>query len=181
MSQFTMSDLKKTAHQMLKQVVQTRMQIRQMTLDDIPKAVHLVQQNYNAEDAKLAMWEMMAQLNGTKPQPIYFAAFIDGTMIGCLGISDSHMDTRVYEIFWVNVLKDYQKCGVGSKLVMHALIHAKERKSPLVILAAKTDVLEFYQQLGFSVMCHVETDESKDFIMKCRPEYALKMLRARQS
>lgn len=179
MSQFTMSDLKKTAHGMLKQVVQTRMQIRQMNLDDIPKAVHLVQQNYDAEDAKLAMWEMMAQLNGTKPQPVYFAAFIDGTMIGCLGISDSHMDTRVYEIFWVNVLPDYQRLGVGKKLVMLALAYAVESKATMVLLTVKEAKMEFYRRLGFVLVLPIEQEDSTDYLMKARPDWALKMLQGR--
>lgn len=174
-----MSDLKKTAHGMMRQVVQMRMQMREMTLDDVPQVVEIVKQNYDAESAKLAMWEMMAALNGTKPQPVYFVAVIDITIIGVIGICDSFMDTRVYEIFWVNVLPDYQKCGVGKKLVMEALLHAVKRNAAMVVLTAKEDVMEFYQHLGFTIMSGVDTDESKDWLMKCRPAWALKMFQGR--
>lgn len=157
-----------------KQQVATRLQLREMTVDDIPAVVEIVKQNYDVESAKLATWERMSATTGMKPQPVYFVALIADVIVGVLGIGDSFMDTRVYEIFWVNVLPEWQRTGVGKRLVKRALELAVERKCQLILFTAKESVVEFYQGLGFFILAPVETDESKDYLLKARPEWALK-------
>lgn len=160
-----------------KQQVITMLHTYEMKLDDVPAAVEIIRQNYSAEDARLAMWEIMNAMNGSKPQPVYFVAVIDKTIIGVLGICDSFMDTRVYEIFWVNVLPDWQGTGVGSKLVKRALQHAMEREAGGVMLTVRGGTADFYKRLGFATILSIPDGTEMDYMMHAYPKVALQHAR----
>ena len=57
---------------------------------------------------------------------------------------------RVGHIEDVSVKKEYQKMGLGSKLVMHATTVAKELGCVKIVLDCSDETMPFYEKLGYS-------------------------------
>jgi len=156
--------------------------IRRMEPRDISPVLSMIKQNWDEESETLAAKEIISAFAGATPQPIYFVAVLDTAIIGAIGICDSHMDTRIYEIFWVNVHPTWQDSGVGRLLVTHALEFADCEDAALVILTTKPKTLPFYQKLGFHILApsYPEKLLESDFLMQAKPREAVAFIAMRE-
>lgn len=156
--------------------------IRHLEPRDLTQVLDLIERNWDRDSANLAGKEITSALAGTKPQPVYFVAVMDTTVLGAIGISDSFMDTRIYEIFWVNVHPEWHDSGIGRRLVKQALEYADVHQASLVILTTKPKTLPFYKKLGFLHVtpnsAHVLVDD--DFLMQAQPRQALDFMATRE-
>lgn len=156
--------------------------VRHLEPRDLTSVLDLIERNWDRDSANLAGKEITSALAGAKPQPVYFVAVMGTTVLGAIGISDSFMDTRIYEIFWVNVHPEWHDSGIGRKLVKQALEYADVHQAHLVILTTKPKTLPFYKKLGF---LPVNQNFSQDFVdgdtlMQAQPRQALDFMATRE-
>src|SRR5687767_3394033 len=83
-----------------------------------------------------------------------FAALLNGKVVGTSAVSfvskdklDSSFD--VAGIFWVAVLPERRKGGIGSAITWAAVNEAKKRGSKLAVLSASSQGKSIYEKLGF--------------------------------
>ena len=90
-----------------------------------------------------------------------FAAQINGRIVGACVVRE--VENGKVEIFNIAVSSDYQKQGIGSKLLKYVLQKLSERNIEIVELGTGTFgyQLTFYQRFGFRVDAVV-----KDFFLK---------------
>lgn len=153
--------------------------IRPMEPKDLTPALKLIELNWDMGAVHLAQKEIIAALHGSKPQPVYYVAVSDNIVVGMIGICDSFMDTRLYEIFWVNVVPAWHGLGIGRMLVRRCLELALERDAALVLLACKISVAPFYTKLGFHIFSTNQSEHlvDQDYIMRAKPKAALDFIK----
>lgn len=139
-------------------------------IGDIPSAAGLVKENYGVEFAEIAAREMYSAIKGVFPQPIYFVAISGIYIVGLIGVSESAMNFRIFEVFWVNVKPSHQRIGIGKRLVLKALNYAFVNGSAeSVLLTAKEALLPFYSSVGFIPRGIIGHDNFDDNLMEAKP------------
>jgi len=87
------------------------------------------------------------------PNHIIYVAIADKKIIGSTTLLIEqkfiHDGGLVGHIEDVVVRKDYERKGIGIKLVTSMLEHAKEKNCYKTILDCKDDVKQFYEKIGF--------------------------------
>ena len=87
------------------------------------------------------------------PNHIIYVAITDKKIIGSTTLLIEqkfiHDGGLVGHIEDVVVRKDYERKGIGIKLVTSMLEHAKEKNCYKTILDCKDDVKQFYEKIGF--------------------------------
>jgi GNAT superfamily N-acetyltransferase len=116
----------------------------------IPKAVKIVEENYDFQTGFRASQEMMASFSSSVPCPVYLSAMHNNILVGIAAVSESFFNTHIYEIFWVNVLKSMQCKGVGRALIKSIIEHAwSQPNAKTIMLTANDDNEHFYNKFGF--------------------------------
>lgn len=117
------------------------MKIRQLKKSEINSAAHIIGINYSKTYERLAQTEMSAMFGKGPILPKYVVAEEKGKLIGVAGYIQSWMDYNIYQIFWVNVLPNYQRKGIGKQLVAKIISEIKKKKDAnLILLTADTAV-----------------------------------------
>lgn len=133
------------------------MHLRPLEKDDIPAAARIVGMNYNAKYESLSHKELAAMFSNMAIKPKYVVADDEGDIVGFGGYTQSWMDYGVYEMFWVNVDPDYQKAGLGKRIVnwLIADIVRESDNEALIQLTADASVglPEYYSKnFGFETI-----------------------------
>jgi len=82
----------------------------------------------------------------------YYVIDTEGIQRGCVALEQANAEVCYLER--LAVLPAYRRCGHGGELVEHALGEAKTlgvQKVDIGIIAADTELKEWYQKLGFKV------------------------------
>jgi glucosamine-phosphate N-acetyltransferase len=113
------------------------------TLDSLRKTSDM-----NMEDAK----KIFEKIN-SNPDYIIAVAVIDGKVVGATTLLIEtkfiHNGGKVGHIEDVVVDKNYQRKGIGEKIIKYLLKYAKESGCYKTILDCVDDVKPFYEKLGF--------------------------------
>ncbi|MES2213457.1 MAG: GNAT family N-acetyltransferase [Patescibacteria group bacterium] len=114
------------------------MKIRLLQKKDITQAATIVGKNYNKKYQRSATLELKDMFGKSQVTPIYFVAEEKGKILGFAGFSQSWMDYSIWTIFWVNVLPNLQKQGIGKLLVDRVIKEIRKKKNAkLILLSAK--------------------------------------------
>ncbi len=128
------------------------MDIRLLQRKDIQKAATIVGKNYSKKWQLSATRELAVMFDRSVGTPTYFVAEENGKIIGLAGYIQSWMDYSIYQIFWVNVLPERQKQGIGTKLVDRVVKEIRKKKDAEYILLTTT-LPEYYRNhWGFKVL-----------------------------
>jgi ribosomal protein S18 acetylase RimI-like enzyme len=103
------------------------MKIRLMKKEDVITCAAIVGANYSKKYQKSSTFELLDMFNKISIKPTYFVAEEKEELVGFAGFIQSWMDYNIYQIFWVNVLPEWQGKGIGKALV--AKIITEIRKS----------------------------------------------------
>ena len=129
------------------------MKVRLLKKSDINAAGAIVGSNYSKAWQKKSMLEMKSMFSNAAIRPVYYVAEDRGKIVGFIGFTQSWMDYNVYEIFWVNVLPDRQREGIGKKLVAKAIKEIKKQDSHIIQLTARSHNAKYYKQhFGFRTL-----------------------------
>lgn len=123
------------------------MKFRSLKKSDIPYAAKIIGENYSSAYQRSASKEMQAMFCSGVVKPYYLVAEEKKKIVGLGGYTQSWMDYDIYTLFWINVQKNSQSQGIGTKIV-EKLIKIIKRKNPVFILLS-TDKPDFYKRLGF--------------------------------
>lgn len=132
------------------------MRIRLLQKKDITQAAAIVGKNYNKKYQKSSALELKDMFGKSQVTPIYFVAEEKDKILGFAGFSQSWMDYSIWTIFWVNVLPNLQKQGIGKQLVARVIKEIKKRKNAkLILLSAK--IPDYYvRHFGFKTIDKVD-------------------------
>lgn len=134
------------------------MKIRRARESDALALSKIVGMNYSKKYGKRAKLEIEAMFKNYVYKPEYFVAEHNGKIMGFAGCIQSWMDYSIYQIFWVNVLREYQGKGTGTLLVERALrVIKKKREAKFVLLTTKKP--SFYRKFGFRILIKIGKNE----------------------
>lgn len=123
------------------------MKIRLLQEKDIPDATKIIGENYDPEDEALAKKELEAMFKNHTSKPTYLVAEKDGKVVGLSGYIVSWMDYNVYNIFWVNTQKSFQKQWIGTLLVEKTIENIKkESNADLILITATVKNTKWYKE-----------------------------------
>lgn len=134
------------------------MKIRLLQKKDIHQAATIVGKNYNKKYQRSSTLELKDMFGKSQVTPIYFVAEEKGKILGFAGFSQSWMDYSIWTIFWVNVLPNLQKQGIGKQLVVRVIKEIKKKKdAKLILLSAK--IPDYYiKHFGFKTISKVDNN-----------------------
>ena len=124
------------------------MRIRLLQKKDIKDAAAIVGKNYSKKWEKTSTAEIASMFSKDAAiRPKYYVAEEKGAIIGFAGYTQSWMDYNVYQIFWVNVLPEWQGKGIGKKLVAMVIDDIKRHKGArLIQLTATPSNARYYKK-----------------------------------
>ncbi len=123
------------------------MKIRLLQEKDIPDATKIIGENYDSECEMLAKEELEAMFKNHTSKPTYLVAEKDGKVIGLAGYIVSWIDYNVYNIFWVNTQKSFQKQWIGTLLVEKTIENIKkESDADLILITATIKNTKWYKE-----------------------------------
>ncbi len=79
---------------------------------------------------------------------VHLIALCDRQIIASARLRES--SPGVGNISYVAVLPEFQKQGIGTKLIKNLIVKAQQKKLKYVILMSRINAIKFYQKLGFS-------------------------------
>lgn len=127
------------------------MKLRLLKEKDIQAAAGIVRKNYSKDWEKTSAKELQSMFSNAAVRPVYYVAEEKGKVIGFIGFTQSWMDYNVYQIFWVNVDPEWQRQGIGRKLVAKVIVEIKKKKKAYLIqLTANLPNSKYYaEHFGF--------------------------------
>ncbi|MDJ0568988.1 MAG: GNAT family N-acetyltransferase [Pleurocapsa sp. MO_192.B19] len=87
-------------------------------------------------------------------------AIIDCNLVVAYGQLTQKND-RVYQIFQMVVHPNYQRQGLGKKLLAKLIAIAQQKDASKIVLDARISAINFYQQLGFKKIVGTEHPSAK--------------------
>lgn len=104
---------------------------------------------------------------------------IDGILIGDIIFGENRHKEYEYEseIYAINILPEYQKKGLGKKMITKAFLRLKEeyKNTYLLVLEKNTNARLFYEKMGF-----INNDKKRidviggESVVECIYEYSFK-------
>jgi len=143
------------------------MKICRLKKEEIEEVLKIIKNNYPKIDKKHPRGEILEMFGDALIKPKYLVVKEKSKIIGIAGYMQSYEDYNIYELFWVNVKKEFQGKGIGTELVNQIIKEIKklkgEYKKALLIELSVTDAKSrFYKKFGFKVIKRLR---KKDCIM----------------
>ncbi|MFA5211349.1 MAG: GNAT family N-acetyltransferase [Patescibacteria group bacterium] len=139
------------------------MKIRTLKKTDIKKASRIIGQNYSKLYEKKSLLELEAMFKNHAVIPNYLVVEEKEEIVGLAGYVQSWMDYNIYEIFWVNVLPQYQRMGIGTMLVKKILNIIKKSNSEATILLTTDKPMFYSKKFNFKILSTFE--KAKEYLM----------------
>ncbi|MFA6991843.1 MAG: GNAT family N-acetyltransferase [Candidatus Gracilibacteria bacterium] len=106
-----------------------RMKIRKMRISDIPSIGKIIQQSLSNTDAKKAEKDLMDQSKKLYVEGENFVAEINNKVVGVIGYWRlGHHPKKVVWLDWFAVNEEYQRRGIGSKLLLYMINKLSKKK-----------------------------------------------------
>ena len=132
------------------------MKIRLLQKKDIRSAAKIVGLNYSLEYERKSTLELKDMFGHSAIKPVYYVAEDKKKIVDFAGFIQSWMDYNIYQIFWVNVLPEKQRQGIGKELVARIIKEIRKKKdAQLILLTAdgNTKNEKYYQKyFGFKTI-----------------------------
>jgi ribosomal protein S18 acetylase RimI-like enzyme len=96
----------------------------------------------------------------------HLACRLDGNLVGCVVLKPP-LDNRHVRLRQMAVAKEYQRMGVGTRLIAHAEAFLGRRGYRQIVLHARETAMAFYERLGYR-------KEGDRFIEVTIPHFAMR-------
>lgn len=128
--------------------------IRKLQKEDLDNGfLHTLDSLRQASNTDKKIIEKTFEKINSNPDHLIIVALIDGKVVGATTLLIEtkfiHNGGKVGHIEDVVVDKEYQKKGIGEKMINYLLRYAKEQGCYKTILDCVDDVKPFYEKLGF--------------------------------
>lgn len=127
-----------------------RFRIRPLKSSEVDTVAQIATEAYSdAAYGKLAKKDLLDMFSNSSSKPSFFVAESKGKIVGFAGYMMSWADWRVYDIFWVTVLPEYQRRGVGKKLMKTILNKLRKDKGVMLVELTSSLPMYFASNFGF--------------------------------
>jgi|BarGraIncu00222A_1022003.scaffolds.fasta_scaffold101652_1 GNAT superfamily N-acetyltransferase len=136
-----------------------------MAQGDLPGVLAVASSGFSRADAQMAQPDFNQMFSPAAWRPFFYVAVSQGDerIIGVTGYAVSWLNYSVYDLFWVGVLKEFQKKGIGKALVEQCLSDLATIADQ-VILA--TDIPKFYEKnWKFAIMGSLPTIQGPNDVL----------------
>lgn len=141
-------------------VSKSHVKIREMIVDDVPKVFHLGEKLYSARKLPFLYrtWDAyeVAYLFSSESE-LSLTAELNGEVVGfCLSttVEKPKAPWRYGYLIWLGVSEEFQKTGVGRKLVRELISRMKARKVKFMLIDTEetnAGAIKFFRKMGFEV------------------------------
>jgi N-acetylglutamate synthase-like GNAT family acetyltransferase len=136
--------------------------IRRMVQADLPGVLAVASSAFVGYAHAEAQRDFSEMFTAAASRPFFHIAEIDGAVVGIAGYGESRLTYRVYELFWVGVLKEHRGKGVGKMLVSQCLSDLAAVADQVILVTCKR---EYFKKQGFTVVGPLPTTEGPTDIL----------------
>ena len=140
--------------------------MRLVKKSDIPYLMKIVEANYSKSDARTARREISATFTKMINKPIYIVALnCQEEIVGFAGFAPSWISDYIYEIFWVQVKRNFQRKGIGALIMKETIRMIKriQNQSRTCVILLTTRSPQFYKKCKFRTI--LKFADNKKFVM----------------
>jgi len=140
------------------------LKIRKAVKGDIKQIFEIMKSNNPKYPLKQVKNEIKEMFSKSLIKPTYFVVEEKGKLIGCGGFSRSWADYTIFNLFWINISKEHQGKGIGTKLIkeiIKTIKNIKEKPSAKMITLS-TNNQKFYKRFGFKKL---GKEYDKDYVL----------------
>ncbi len=135
------------------------MKIRKAKPSDINQILKIIKSNNPNYPIKQSRKEISEMFSNSLIKPNYLVVEEKKVIIAFGGFSRSWTDANIANIFWINVHKEFQRKGIGKKLIdeiIKNIIRFDKPKIKLIILSSNK--IDFWKKLGFKRLNKYDKD-----------------------
>jgi N-acetylglutamate synthase-like GNAT family acetyltransferase len=127
------------------------MKIRKATQKDVPQILKIIRSNNPKYPKRLMKKEIKEMFSRALLKPTYLIVEQERKIIGCGGFTRSWADNTIFNIFWINILPDFQGKGIGTRLIkgMVKTIKGIKEKPKAKMITLSTNKPRLYKKIGF--------------------------------
>lgn len=89
------------------------------------------------------------------PSTVHFGYYYDEKLVGIVSVFEKNNENwvvnRQFQIRGMAVLEEFQKKGIGEKLVQTVINLAQEKEIELIWFNARKNAVPFYEKIGFHI------------------------------
>lgn len=89
------------------------------------------------------------------PSTVHFGYYDDEKLVGIVSVFEKNNENwvvnRQFQIRGISVLEEFQKKGIGEKLVQTVINLAQEKEIELIWFNARKNAVPFYEKIGFHI------------------------------
>ena len=145
-----------------------KIKLRLLKRNDVSACARIVGMNYSEKYLRTSQEEIASMFSNAAVTPIYWVAEADGHIVGFAGYIQSWMDYSIYQIFWVNVLPDLQRRGVGQKLVRKLITEVRKKNGSELIQLTATKPNATYYRTKFGFKSIIKINNTPEYLMYLR-------------
>ena len=102
--------------------------------------------------------------NDTKKSTLHIGAYLKDELIGVVSVykenNEQFKNQNQFQVRGMAVLEQYQKKGVGKKLINRILSDYKTDKKKTILLNAREEAIQFYKKIGFTEIKTIFVNET---------------------
>ena len=127
--------------------------IRPIRMSDVDACCRIVRDNWGRPESERFAQQVSLVWADIEYTPIYYIADNEGgEVVGFAGMMQSYIMYGVWDFIWINVKKEFQKEGVGKRLVEYRLAEIKRCDGRAVHLMTQSP--DYFSKFGFSIAQH---------------------------
>lgn len=131
---------------------------RPMTQSDVPDCMRLAAKVWDRLTGQVSQPEFMEMFTASAWRPFFYVAEDRGRLVGMAGWNTSWLTYGIYNLFWVAVIRDRRKEGIGKALVDRCLGDLEPLADAIMLM---TGIPGFYEKnWGFKTLCNIKNAEN---------------------
>ena len=136
------------------------MKTRKATKKDVKEILKITRVSNLKYPLRQAKKEIEEMFSDSLIKPTYLVIEVKNKIVGCGGFSRSWTDMNIINIFWVNILPEYQGKKIGTKLVNEIIkqIENISEKPPIKMMIISTNKHGFWKKFGFKKLIRYYRD-----------------------
>lgn len=135
------------------------MKIKRAKPSDMNQILEIIKSNSPNYPINHAKKEIKEMFSDSLIKPVYFVAEENKKIVGVGGFSRSWSDMEITNIFWINVLPEFQGKGIGKKIIEKIIREiGKLIKPGIKMIVLSSNKPKFWRRFGFKKLNKYDGD-----------------------